>query len=279
MARPVRRLERAAEAAGRLDLAALPELRHSRLKELDAAQRAFAGMGEALGWFATYVPRSLVLRLMSLGPAAGRSVEREVTCLFTDIAGFTQLAERASPEEVAALLNAHFAILARCVEAEGGTVDKYIGDSLMAFWGAPDAQPDHAARACRAALAMAAAVEADNAARTAQGLAPVAVRIGLHSGPAVVGNIGAPERMNYTLIGDTVNVAQRLQALGKDHVRGAVTVLASGETLAAAARAPGLEADTEQLGSLPLPGRAEPVPVCRLSARGLAASPVLPNRP
>lgn len=259
LARPIRRLEAAAEAVSRLKLDDVPPLRASRLRELDAAQRSFASMGDALGWFSTYVPRGLVFRLMRLGPEGARSVEREVTVLFTDIAGFTQLSESQSPEATAALLNEHFALLAACVEAEGGTVDKYIGDSLMAFWGAPDAQPDHAARACRAAAAMAAAVQADNAARRRRGLAPVRLRIGLHSGPAVVGNIGAPSRMNYTLIGDTVNVAQRLEGLGKEKGEDAeVSVLASLATVSAA----GLQA--EDLGAVALRGRDQPVAVRRL---------------
>jgi class 3 adenylate cyclase len=215
-----------------------------------------------MSWFAVYVPRGLVFRLMRLGPEAANSVEREVSVLFTDIAGFTQLAETRSPEETAALLNRHFTLLAACVEAEGGTVDKYIGDSLMAFWGAPDAQPDHAARACRAARAMAEAVAADNRARAARGMPPVRLRIGVHSGPAVVGNIGAPGRMNYTLIGDTVNVAQRLEGLGKAEDPEAETViLASADTIRGCD--PGVEAAS--LGPQPLRGRGHPVEVCRLA--------------
>jgi class 3 adenylate cyclase len=259
LAKPIRRLEAAADAVSRLRLEEMPAPQVTRLRELDAAQRTFATMRDALGWFSTYVPRSLVFRLMSLGPEAAVSVEREVSVLFTDIVGFTQLSERQSPEEMAALLNEHFALLAACVEAEGGTVDKYIGDSLMAFWGAPDEQPDHAARAGRAARAMAFAVAADNARRRAAGLPPVRLRIGLHSGPAVVGNIGAPGRMNYTLIGDTVNVAQRLEALGKEFGGGReVEVLASLETVAAG----GLHG--ESLGAVPLRGRDHPVEVQRL---------------
>lgn len=261
LARPVRRLEAAAEAVARLRLDEMPPLQHSRLRELDAAQHAFAAMRTALGWFEIYVPRALVARLMRLGPSATQSEERQITVLFTDISGFTKLAERSSPEELARLLNEHFALLGNCVEAENGTVDKYIGDSLMAFWGAPEAQPDHAARALRAARAMAQAVAEDNLRRQAAGEPPIRLRIGLHSGPAIVGNIGAPSRMNYTLIGDTVNVAQRLEALGKErenHGEGtAVVLLSSADTLAAAAA---MDAG-ESLGELDLRGRETPVEV------------------
>ena len=144
--------------------------------------------------------------------------ERMVTVLFTDIAGFTSLAERLPAPETAAFLNEHFRLLATCVEAEEGTIDKFIGDSLMAFWGAPEAQPDHAARACRAARAMAAAIIADNRHRREQGLEPVRIRLGVHSGPAIVGNIGAPGRINYTIVGDAVNTAQRIEDIAKEHM-------------------------------------------------------------
>ena len=141
---------------------------------------------------------------------------REVTVMFTDIAGFTSLSEGMPATELASLLNDHFAVLSACIEAEDGTVDKFIGDSVMAFWGAPDAQPDHAERAARAARAISDAIDADNRQRVANGLAPIGVRIGLHSGSVTVGNIGAPDRINYTIIGDTVNVGQRLEQLAKD---------------------------------------------------------------
>jgi class 3 adenylate cyclase len=101
------------------------------------------------------------------------------------------------------------------VEAEHGTIDKYIGDSVMAFWGAPVSDPDHALHAARAALGIAETLAHDNRRRAKKGLAPVRIRIGLHTGLAIVGNVGAPGRVNYTLIGDTVNAAQRLEQLGK----------------------------------------------------------------
>src|SRR5204863_7956215 len=113
------------------------------------------------------------------------------------------------------------------------TVDKYIGDSVMAFWGAPAMQTDHAVRACRAAKAIAAILREDNERRAAKDLKPVRLRIGIHTGPAVVGNVGAPGRINYTLIGDTVNTAQRLEQLGKEVASDRdVIVLASAATAA-----------------------------------------------
>ncbi len=217
IARPILRVAEGTARIGHLDLAHVDTLGPSRLRELDNQAQAFNAMLASLKSFETYVPRRLVTRLIQAGgEQAVTSEERELTILFTDIADFTRLSEHTPAAEVAAFLNQHFALLGSCVEAEDGTVDKFIGDALMAFWGAPDPQPDTAARACRAALAMAAAVAADNETRRADGKPPVKLRIGIHTGPVVVGNIGWPGRINYTIVGDTVNSSQRLEALGKD---------------------------------------------------------------
>ena len=216
LARPIAGLAEATRRVGALDLSDVPAVPASRLRELDDAAQGFNGMIGALRRFETYVPRKLVARLIALGPGAEiASEEREVTVMFTDIVRFTTLAEALGPTETARLLNAHFSLLAACIDAAEGTLDKYIGDSAMAFWGPPFGGADHAGQACRAALAIRGALAADNARRRAAGLAPVQVRIGLHTGPAIVGNIGAPGRINYTLVGDTVNTAQRLEQLAK----------------------------------------------------------------
>ncbi|HJT15157.1 MAG TPA: adenylate/guanylate cyclase domain-containing protein, partial [Dongiaceae bacterium] len=97
-----------------------------------------------------------------------------------------------------------------------GTIDKYIGDSIMAFWGAPLDQEDRADRAVRSAQRIAQKLHVDNERRARKGLKPLRIRIGIHKGPALVGNIGAPGRVNYTLVGDTVNVAQRLEQFGHE---------------------------------------------------------------
>ncbi len=214
--RPLRSLASASKSVSNLELDSVHPLRGSRFRELDIAMQAFNTMVTGLRWFETYVPRSLVLRLMRSGGASVQSEERAVTVLFTDIVGFTSIGSSLAPPELAALLNAHFTLLAEAIEAEEGTVDKFIGDSIMAFWGAPFEQPDHATRACRAALKIACLIEADNAERRGRGEEAIRIRIGLHSGTVVAGNIGAPGRVNYTLIGDTVNSAQRLEALGKE---------------------------------------------------------------
>ena len=182
--------------------------------------------------------------------------------MFTDIAGFTSHAEGRPAQEVAEFLNNHFALLADSIEAEGGTVDKFIGDAVMAFWGAPEAQADHAERACRAALSIVDAVHADNQRRQAEGQPAIRVRVGLHSGPVIVGNIGAPGRINYTIVGDTVNTCQRLEQLGKTAgPRDAeVVVLVSAAT--AALVGPGFT--LVRAGKHQVPGRRGRVEIFRL---------------
>lgn len=264
LGRPIRRLAAAAEAMRELRFDEIKPLGRSLYRELDIAGRAFDAMVAGLRWFETYVPRTLVARLIR---AEGRtdlaSEERAVTVIFTDIAGFSEIAGRLPAPQLAEFLNRHFALLGACIEAEEGTVDKYIGDSIMAFWGAPTLQPDHAQRACRAAQAIAGTLRGDNERRSEKGLRPVRVRIGVHSGNVVVGNVGAPGRINYTLIGDPVNIAQRLEQLAKefDPGTGETVVLLSAETAATLPESFSLQS----IGSHLLRGQTEPIEVFRLT--------------
>jgi adenylate cyclase len=214
--KPILRLAGATSAIRTLDFSGARPLAGSRFRELDEAIKAYNALTASLHWFETYVPRRLVKRLMAQGEQATALVEREITVLFTDIVGFTKLAEHLPAADTAAFLNDHFRLLGACVEAEDGTIDKFIGDSLMAFWGAPDVQADHSARACRAALAIAATIVHDNQRRREFGLPSVRIRIGIHTGRAMVGNIGAPGRINYTIVGDIVNTAQRIEDVAKE---------------------------------------------------------------
>jgi len=262
IARPVRDLAGAARAISTFDFRRVPQAKGSAFRELDSASRAFNSMLAGLRWFETYVPRSLVLRLIQRGESAVESEERQVTVIFTDIVGFTAASQQLTPRETADLVNHHFGLLAAEIERTGGTLDKYIGDSVMAFWGAPDDQPDHAERACRAALAITAALERDNRERAARGAPAVRIRLGIHSGPVIVGNIGAPGRVNYTLIGDSVNLANRLEAFGKEVAPDAATaiVLLSAETREQL----GPAWQVEDLGARQMRGRAGKTRVYRL---------------
>ena len=210
---PIRALAAGSTSIADLDLDNVARLKPSRLRELDEAANAFNRMTTGLRWFETYVPQQLVRRLMAR-EAPVESENRAITVMFTDIVGFSTLSEHMPAAETAAMLNEHFAILVDCIEAEGGTVDKYIGDSVMAFW-EPDETGVNVDRAIRAARQIRRRVTEDNALRRRMGRVAPCVRIGIHTGDALVGNIGAPGRINYTLVGDAVNVAARLEQLSK----------------------------------------------------------------
>ena len=265
MARSIRTITSAAEAMERLEFDE-PMHRGSRLREIDDAGHSLDRARGALKWFGAYVPRRLVLRLMELGEDAVRSRRRTVTVMFTDIVEFTPQAEDLPEQDTADLLNHHFALLGACIEREHGVIDKYIGDAVMAVWGGLQRMEDHADCAVRAALAIARVIKEDNAVRHAAGLAAIRVRIGLHSGPVVVGNIGAPGRVNFTVVGDTVNVAQRFEQLGKEFMvpSDEVVVLASGETLAALVDPAGLDLHPGAPVLRPVKGHDQPVEVYRL---------------
>jgi class 3 adenylate cyclase len=266
IARPIARLASVSGAVRRLEIDRAEFVDTSYLREVNRAADAYNAMLNALRWFEIYLPRSLVLRLMRQGASAVQSEEREVTVLFTDIVGFTDLASDLPADALARLLNAHFSLLAEAIEAEEGTIDKYIGDSVMAFWGAPADQPDHARRAVAAALDAARRIEEDNRHRAKAGEQPIRIRVGLHSGPVIVGNIGAPGRINYTLIGDTVNAAQRIEALGKEHMdeSDTVLILISGETAAQL----GADFDVQEVQELVLRGRRTPTRIMKLIGMG-----------
>ncbi|WP_374314392.1 adenylate/guanylate cyclase domain-containing protein [Dongia sp.] len=260
---PMRQLADATRHLAALDFSGAPVLARSRFREIDVAAGAYNSMRAGLGWFSTYVPQSLVPHLMR--PSSSEilaSREVDVTVLFTDIVGFSGIAQRLSPRRLAAFLNRHFTLLGSHIAAEGGSIDKYIGDSIMAFWGAPEAQEDHAVRAVHAAQRIAARLTADNARRAKKGLSPVRIRIGIHSGRAIAGNIGAPGRINYTLVGDAVNIAQRLEQFGKQVDDGSRSVIVSISADAAKLLPPDIALTS--LGEEVLPGRSTPTEIYRL---------------
>ena len=265
LAAPVLHIAEQSERLARLEVDDIDPLPRSRLLEFDEEARAFNAMVSALRAFTTYVPRSLVTQLMSAEHADPTiSREAELTVMFTDIAGFTTISETLSAAETARLLNAHLALLCREIAASSGTIDKFMGDGLMAFWGAPEPLADHARRAAGASLAIADALRRENAAARSAGRIPLRVRIGLHTGPVIVGNIGAYDRVNYTIIGDTVNVTARLQTLGKEIApHDEVAILVSAATTALL----GDDFITEPVGEHHLRGRDSPIVVHRLIAR------------
>lgn len=264
IAGPVVRPAAAAAEVSRVDPEKVEPLPGSIFRELNEQARAFNAMLRGVRWLEIYVPRRLVERLMTEGAEGEMATEaRIVTIMFTDIVGFTRYSEGRSAAQVAAFLNRHFAMVAEAVEVEGGTVDKFIGDSVMAFWGAPEAQPDHAERAVRATRAIAGALKILNERRRAQEKPPIRMRIGLHGGPVAVGNIGAPGRMNYTIVGDAVNTANRVEEIAK-------TIMTPEDNICALAsdaviHALGEDPAAEPVGEFAVPGRVEPVSIFRLA--------------
>lgn len=194
-----------------------PSFPHSHIAEINSLARALAVARDAITSFALYVPRELVRKIVaSNSVATGAAVRDEISVLFTDIRDFTTICERTSPEEVVAMLSAYFDEINGSVEANHGTIIQFLGDSVCAMWNAPVADPDHPVHACRGALAIAATVADFNARQRSAGKAELFTRIGLHTGPAVVGNVGAASRLQYTAMGDTMNVASRLEGINKE---------------------------------------------------------------
>lgn len=189
----------------------------SHIREIHALGATVNLAQRAIWSFAHFVPKEIVRRVIdnSISTELG-GVKQEITLVFTDVRGFTTIAESADPDVLMRQTSRYFSVLTQAFLAEGGTIDKFIGDAVMVFWNAPNPQPDHVARACRAALAAKAAGERLNAEFEAEGLQPFFTRFGIHVGEAVVGNVGSAERMNYTALGNTVNLAARLEGLNKE---------------------------------------------------------------
>ena len=243
---PLRQSDGAPEPLGvALTLEDLTELRRSQRQAREIEQL-----------FGRYVHPAVVRQLLA-DPTAVRlgGETRQISVIFADIRNFTALAEQLSPDAVVRTLNHYLGILTAAIWQEEGTLTMFIGDALMAIFNAPLPQPDHAARAVRAACAMREALERANE-QTLVGQAPVQYGIGVHTGPALVGNIGSSERLqNYTAIGDTVNIAQRLQSNAT-----ANHILISADTCAAA----GTAILVAQLDPITVKGRTQPLPVYQL---------------
>lgn len=200
----------------------------SSIREVVVMRDAVRGMKGGLRSFRKYVPADLVTDLIALGQEARLGTEkREIAVFFSDIADFTTLSEVTPPERLATELEGYFDGMTRAVMEQGGTVDKYIGDAIMAFWGAPRPCSDATLRACLAALACRERSRLLNLERGRLGLVPMMTRIGITTGQAIVGNIGYEARLNYTALGDTVNLASRLEGLNKHY---GTEILVCGET-------------------------------------------------
>jgi adenylate cyclase len=222
-------------------------------RAVGAEQRAFAQ-----GALGRYLPRDIAqLILRDPDRLALHGEKRAIYCLFSDLEGFTEMSHSIPPEMVARILNAYLDKLSNVVLAHGGTIDKFVGDAVVAFWGAPIARPDDGEQAAKAVLAMVAAGEAfrtEMAAAIGEGAPAIGrTRVGLHHGEAVIGNFGGEGRIQYTALGDAMNTAARLEAANKAlHTR----------ALASAEAGPDSASDAfVPMGRVRLRGRAQPVDI------------------
>jgi adenylate cyclase len=204
--------------------------------------------------FSRYVSPEIVKRITKLRGNLFAGEERELSILFTDIRGFTTLSEKLSPRQVVNLLNRYFTPMTAIVRAHSGTMDKFIGDALMAFWNAPLDVPEHPARAVSTALAMQEKLLTLNGELQAEFGVGVRIGAGVHTGPAYVGNMGSAELVNYTLIGDNVNLASRLEGLCPQY---GVGLVVSGETRAGC----GDSFVFQYLDTIRVKGKSQPVSV------------------
>ncbi len=193
-----------------------------------------------------------------------RGEKREMTVMFSDIRGFTTLSERMSPEMLASFINEYLSPMTKIVFDEKGTLDKYIGDAVMAFWNAPLTQPDHALRACRACVKMLIKLEELKSGWRAKGLPELEIGIGLNSGPMIVGNMGSDVRVDYTVLGDSVNLASRLEGTNKEYD---TKIIVAESTWAAVKDA----MVCRRLGSVRVKGKRQPVSIFELRGEGQPA--------
>jgi adenylate cyclase len=190
----------------------------SPIREIASLSRAVDTLDHAVRSFAAFVPVSLVKHLieseqqLQLG---GQS--RFLTIMFCDVEAFSTLAESSPSQELLMRISAYLEVVTLAVNEEHGTIDKFIGDAAMAFWGAPAELNDHAWHACAAAIRISQRMATLNAQWVAQGLAPLQIRIGIHCDAVMVGNIGSKHRMSYTVMGDAVNLASRLEGINKEY--------------------------------------------------------------
>jgi adenylate cyclase len=257
VSRSLYRLADEARRIGDLDVSEKP-VAHSLITEINTLATALAASRHAIAQFALYVPREVVRQIVNPeGKTLVNAERQDVTVLFTDIRDFTTISEQHSPEEVVDTLSAYFELLNTIAERNGGTVVQYLGDSIFVMWNAPVHDKRHVENGCRCTLEMKAAIDGLNEDYRRAGRPELVTRFGLHTGPAVVGSFGAISRQQYTAMGDTINVASRLEGLNKQF---GTSILASGAIHDAVAD----RFNLRPLGLAQVKGRAEKVDIWEL---------------
>lgn len=216
MSRPLKRLALETRDLSDFNLDE-PFVQSSAIDEIFRLEVAMERMRSALRIFGLYVPKTLVRQMIEREqePELG-GANRDITVMFMDLENFTAMSSRLEPEEVMRRMSRYFEIVTQTLLAHEATIDKYIGDAVMAFWNAPNDVADHPKKACDAALAVIEATRAETDSWYENGGLPLRTRIGIHSGEAIIGNVGSSDRMNYTALGSTVNLAARLESLNRD---------------------------------------------------------------
>jgi adenylate cyclase len=269
-ARPLQRLEEVAHAIERGDLTQKAHLEgrdaFARLgAAIDSMTKGLQERDHVKDVFGKYIAKQAAERLLK-GPLDLGGEAKNVTILFSDIRGFTSIAETMTPEQVVSFLNAYFSEMVDAVMEQGGVLDKFLGDGLMAVFGSFGDQPDHARRAVLTGLRMKALLAKINGERAVHGKPPFDIGIGIHTGEVVVGNIGSKQRLEFTHIGDGVNTASRVQALNKEYH---TTMLVTGATYEA------LDGSfmVRPVGEVTLRGKTKALPIYEvLSSQAVAAA-------
>jgi adenylate cyclase len=215
LARPIEAVSQELNAVENLSFVS-PPARKSRIGEIAQLQSAAALLRNSLQSFSSFVPLDVVRQLIRSGIPLALGVEpRFLTVLFSDLEDFSTQAEQLPPDELLGQMSTYFEEVSRAISDEHGTVDKFIGDGVMAFWGAPARRSDHVLRACAGSLRAQRRMETVSRAWRAEGRPNFRMRVGLHCANVLVGNVGSSARLSYTVMGDGVNVASRLEGINK----------------------------------------------------------------
>ena len=215
LARPIETVSQELKSAERMSFVS-PAVRRSSISEIAQLQSAAALLRNSLQSFASFVPLDVVRELIKSGIPLALGVEpRFLTIFFSDLENFSTHAEQLAPNDLLGQMSTYFEKVTGAISEEHGTVDKFIGDGIMAFWGAPAPRSDHVLRACAGALRAARGMEQVNRVWSAEGRPNIQMRIGLNCANVLVGNVGSSKRFSYTVMGDGVNVAARLEGMNK----------------------------------------------------------------